>query len=132
QKRAGNFFGSEGANLTQGQSCANVEAQRGMTTREDQPEHIVLNLLVYVRWIRRIRFHLPYLLHLQGIKFRLATETVDCLKPSGRNKPCPGVGGNAIFHPLLKGCLEGVLQCVFSQVEVAKQADQRGKNSARI
>src|SRR5690606_2247224 len=76
QKRAGNFFGSEGANLTQGQSCANVEAQRGMTTREDQPEHIVLNLLVYVRWIRRIRFHLPYLLHLQGIKFRLATETV--------------------------------------------------------
>jgi hypothetical protein len=33
---------------------------------------------------------------------------------------------------LLQGCPEGVVQCLLGDIEVAKQADQRGKDAARF
>src|SRR5690606_12058399 len=60
-------------------------------------------------------------------KSRLPPQAIYRLKPAGRHKPRPGVGRHALFTPLFQGGLESILQCIFSEVKVAEQPDQRRK-----
>jgi len=104
-----------------------------MAAREDQPQSVILDLhvigpaegsgaLIESRGEFRER----------GIEADATTNGIDGFEATRSNKPCSGIRWHTIPHPLLHRRSEGLMQCFFSQVEVTKQADEGGKDTARL
>jgi hypothetical protein len=98
-----------------------------MTAGEDQLEALVLDLRVLDLIHGRLgSLEQPRLLG-QGA---LAPESVDCPVAGGCEQPADRVRRNPIALPTLGGDRECLLSGLLGEVEVAKEADQRGKYPA--
>ena len=68
----------------------------------------------------------------RGVESGPPPQDVDGLESTGRHQPGSGLGRDPVPRPLLDGRREGVLQRLLGEVEVAEEADQRGKDAPRF
>ena len=133
QKRACDLVGLEAAERAKRQRDLRLGGKRGVTAGEDQPETIVGDLGRIVvglldglveprRSVRVERFFRP----------RPAPDAVDRLVAGGLNDPGAWKLRDAGGPPLIHGGRKRFLRRLFSQVEVADEADQRGHDPAPI
>ena len=67
-----------------------------------------------------------------GIEASASPEPVDGPEPAGRDQPRHGPGREAIAGPVLRRGSEGVVERLLGEVEVAKEADERGQDDPAI
>ncbi len=131
EERVGDLLGREAAHLAQRKGNLCFRRQGRVAAGEDQPQPVVLDALSFPR-----RGAIDGGDRLGDIVQRLETRssanTVDRLETSGRYEPRMGIGGHTIPRPLLHRRPEGIMQRLLGEVEVAEQADQSGKDAARL
>jgi hypothetical protein len=95
-----------------------------MTTGEDQPKPVVLDALVFKgRGVAGLGSELFRDSRLRRVEPGAPPHRVDGPEPARRNEPGAGIGGHALLWPLLEGSIEGIVQRVLGQLEVAEQTD---------
>jgi hypothetical protein len=105
-----------------------------VTAGEDQTQPLVGD--------RGLLVHLLFLLALSPIEaleateqlglaleVSLAADPVDGPVPGDRDEPAGRVGGSAVPGPALQRLLDGVLEGVLGEIEVAEDADQGGEDA---
>ena len=105
-----------------------------MATGEDQAQAVVLDTVaraipICSVFARRIG---PVVQILDEVEARAPAQRIDRLEAPGRYQPGTGVGRQPLLGPLLERGAKGIVQALLGQVEVAEQADQRGKAAARL
>src|SRR5207249_641481 len=95
-----------------------VRLKRGMTAREYEAQPVILDALV----VRR-RAPVGDGFDLFGdlvvrIESRASPYGIDRLEATRRNEPRPRVRGHARARPLFERCTEGIMQCLFREIEV--------------
>ena len=100
-----------------------------MAAGEDQPQAVVLDRLGVGLVFRSEGLGVVFF---QRIEARAAPDRVDRLEAPGRDEPGARIAGNAFVRPLLERRAEGVGERLLREVEVAKQAHQRGKHTPRF
>ncbi len=104
-----------------------------MAAGEDQPQTIIFNSL-RVRRFRGAGICIQPRRQL-GHRFVQTSATphrIDRLVPPGGNEPAARIARHAIPRPLLHRGGEGIVQGLFRQIEIAKQADQCRKDTSRF
>jgi hypothetical protein len=127
------FFGRQSANFTQCESYACLWRQCRVTACEYKPETIVLDAFA----VEILHAVVPgrYILFVwldRSFELRPAAHAVDGFEASGRNKPRPLVGRDPVPGPLFHRGGERFVHCILGCLEVAEEADQRGKDAARL
>ena len=127
------LLGREAAHLAQRQRHLGVRWQRRMAAGEDQPQPVVLHtVVVYVGGGRDAVAQAIGQRRERGIEPGAPAQLVDGLEAPGGDEPRPRLGGHAFGGPALHCGRERVVQRLLGQIEVAEQADQGGKNAARL
>ena len=102
-----------------------------MAAGEDQPQPIVLNILVDLRGVGLGNlFESAGDLKLQGIESASTPQSVDRLEASGANQPGPRVRRHSFLFPTLDGGGKRLVHRFFGQIEIPHQANQRGEHTA--
>ncbi|MNE09895.1 hypothetical protein D3C80_1025860 [compost metagenome] len=131
QKRAGDFFGGQVTDFAQGQRHLGIGGQRRVTAGEDQAQAVVLQLFViHLSLLERLqRLHQ---LRLGTVETRTPAQAVDRLEAPGGHQPGPGAGRNTVTLPAFDGNEKCFVHGLFSQVEVAQQANQCRQDAPRL
>ena len=105
-----------------------------MAAGENQPQPVVFYILIFTcqlcRGSRRVK--LLGELHKRRIESGASPHTVDCFKAASGNQPRPRICRYPIARPLLHCRNEGVVQCLFGEVEIPQQSDECGENPPRV
>ena len=126
-------FRCQAAHLAERQRHLRVQRQRRMTTREDQPQPIVLDLvLAGGLGIQRARVEPFGELSERGSKARAAPHAVDRLEAAGGHEPRARVARHAVARPLLDRRRKGIVHRLFGEIEIAEQADQGCEHTPRV
>ena len=75
---------------------------------------------------------LPGELSDRGVESRATAQNVDRFETAGRDQPRERVGGQPVARPPLDRGRERFVQRLFREVEITDQANQGGKNTARV
>ena len=138
QKGLGDLRGRQSTDRAQRQSNLSLFRQGRMAAGEDQPQDVVLQRALR-RLLLRNPFANPKLGHLLGFdlfalgeKAHMTPQPVDRLMAADIDEPGARIGRDAFARPLHDGGCEGILHGVLGELEVAKEADQRGQNAAAL
>ena len=101
-----------------------LESECGMAAGEDQLEPLVLDHRV-VKFVhhRFWHFQLPGLFGERPV----ASDPIDRAVARGDRQPSAGIRRNPVVGPPLRGDRERLLGSLLGEVEIAEEADQRGK-----
>jgi hypothetical protein len=125
QERARDLLCRQPTERPQCERNLRLERQRGMTAGEDQLEPLVLDHGV-VEFVHRRSGHLQ-LTGLLGQR-PLASDPVDRTVARGDRQPSARVGRDSVAGPALRGEGERLLGGLLSEIEIAKETDQRGQD----
>ena len=104
-----------------------------MATGEDQPQPIVLDVLVRAGRVGPGDFlESAGDLWLQFIESTSTPERIDRLEAAGGNQPGPRVGRYPLRFPALDRGGERLVQRLLGEVEIVEQSNQRREHSSRL
>jgi proteasome-associated ATPase len=106
----------------------NLRLQIKAETGEDHPESVVFNFVrLEFRHGRGLEFHEDS--RQACVERPSPSQAVDGLEPAGRHQPRARVRRFAFRGPPLQRGNKRILQCLLGEIEIAEEADQRGKNA---
>ncbi len=103
-----------------------------MTAGEDQPQAVVLDAVVAILFRAATCLDALGQCGERSVKPRAASDRVDRLESTGGHEPRPRIGRNAVPLPLLRGSSKRIMQRLFRQIEIAKDANQCGEHAPRF
>ncbi|MHC2316297.1 hypothetical protein ACVIHC_003343 [Bradyrhizobium diazoefficiens] len=132
EERARDLRGREAANGAQRQRDLDLLRERGMAAGEDQPQHVVVERRR--RLVGRLRVELE-LMHerlLLAAEHGLPPDAINRLVAADIDEPGARIIGHLARRPAFERDREGILECVLGEIEIADEADQRGKHPPRL
>jgi hypothetical protein len=102
-----------------------------MTASEDQPQAVVLDLLLIIpAGGRRARIEPPGQFPERRIEAGATTDGIQGLEAADRDQPCPRIRRHPVPGPLLQRRGEGFVQRLLRELEAAEQSDEGCEDTA--
>ena len=130
--RVRDLLGRQAAHFAQRQSDLGIGRKCRVAARENEPEPIVFERLVFERDRIDGCFQSPGELGDRSIEADAPAENVDGLEAAGRYQPREGVVRQPIARPAFDGRSKRFVQRLLGEVEVADQANQCGQHPTRV
>ena len=132
QIRVRDFLGRQAAHFAERERDLRIGGQRRVAAGENEPQAVVFErVIVDDDGIDR-GLEMPGELRDRCVESRAPAQHVDRFEAAGRNEPRERVGGQPVARPPLDRRRERFVQRLFRQVEITDQANQRGKDTARV
>src|ERR1700683_4133811 len=103
-----------------------------MTADKNQAQPIILDVFLFLRAFRRLRFQMQEEVLLRGVETGPPPHGVDGFESRRRDQPWPRIFRDAGLLPEVQCGAKGLLHSILREVEIPKQADQSRQNPSRV